>query len=84
MKLDQSIFKAYDISGTKPFNRQIWLKVAANEASNLEKVLPLLKNEKEIGFHSEARDWFFTEESVKENLKHLKAKIAASHPRGGL
>jgi hypothetical protein len=69
------IYKAYDISQMKNFNKKHWLKVAQNEVSNLEKALRLLKNENNFGFDPSSQRWLFTGKSVKQNLRDLKEKI---------
>jgi hypothetical protein len=69
------IYKAYEISNQKDFNKKLWLKIAQNETLNLEKALRILKDDKVSGFDSGTQKWLFTEESVKKNLKDLKEKI---------
>ena len=47
-------------------------KIAADEAENLEQVLPVLKKDKRQGFHGEAFGAMFTVELVTQKLKFLK------------
>lgn len=47
-------------------------KIAADEAENLEQVLPVLKKDKRQGFHGEAFGGMFTVELVTQKLKFLK------------
>ncbi|MEI8244979.1 MAG: hypothetical protein WCI51_04065 [Lentisphaerota bacterium] len=69
-------FAAYQFCDADKFETNEWLRFAAAECHNLQKTLPLLINEKEIGFHSEAQDWFFTEKTVREKLNELKKLIS--------
>ena len=64
-------FAAYQLCHSEPFEFEQWLNFAYAECRNLQHTLPLLKDEKEIGFHSEAHDWFFTEKTVREKLTEL-------------
>src|SRR5258708_2428640 len=42
--------------------------VARTNLSYYEELVPLLRGEAEIGFHSEANAWFFTELEVREKI----------------
>lgn len=68
-------FAAYQLCQTVKFNAANWINLADAECRNLQKILPLLKDEKEIGFHSEAQDWFFTEKTVNEKLAGLNSLL---------
>jgi len=68
-----NIFDAYIISNAEPFDTTAWQAAAQREIANIESVIGLLHDEKEIGYHIEAADWFFAEADLAEKLESLRA-----------
>jgi hypothetical protein len=66
-----NIYTAYLLCRKHPFDRTAWRAIADDEKKHLLEIVPLLENEKEIGFHSEASAWFFTADEIKEKIRSL-------------
>lgn len=81
----RNTFMAYrEIHQSPPLLDQ-WRQWAEDEIANLQEVLPHLRGEKEIGFHIEAQDWYFTEATVREKhqlLQRLVEETASLPGRG--
>ncbi|MEI8351086.1 MAG: hypothetical protein WCG36_02120 [bacterium] len=71
----RNIFRAYRIKVSKG-TTAAWRAVAQDELAHLQALLPLLHGEQEIGYHSEAQAWFFTEELVQKKIADLEAQLS--------
>jgi hypothetical protein len=67
-----NIYAAYLLAQAEPFDEPAWREIAADEVAHLAELAPLLSGETEIGFHSEANAWFFTEHEVREKIANLR------------
>ncbi len=76
-----NIYAAYLICRTTPFDAKAWQALADDEVAHLAEVEPLLAGETEIGWHSEAADWFFTQADIAAKRRGLAADgpLAACH-----
>jgi hypothetical protein len=52
-----------------------YLQVINNELANLKKVLPIIKNNKRFGYHSEAQNYMFDYAGVKNKADDLEKQI---------
>jgi hypothetical protein len=68
-----NIYAAYLICRATPFDAKAWHAIADDEAAHLAEVEPLLAGETEIGWHSEAADWFFTQADIAAKRRGLAA-----------
>lgn len=66
-----NIYAAYLLTQVTPFDEDAWQAVARAEAAHLAELLPWLRGEQELGFHSEAASWFFTAAEVEQKLASL-------------
>ncbi len=67
-----NIYATYLLAQAEPFDEPAWCEIAADEAAHLEDLASWLRGETEIGFHSEASAWFFTEPEVREKIAALR------------
>ena len=76
IKSTRNIFEAYFLTIKTVFDDKKWKNIAKEEILNLDKILPLLKEEKEIGYHSEAQEYFFNENTVRRKRNELYQLIS--------
>lgn len=79
LKSTANIYTAYLLCRVQPFDEQAWRAIARDEVSHLQALLPLLKGETEIGFHSEASAWFFTADEVADKIATLQSSLRRSN-----
>jgi hypothetical protein len=71
LRSSYNIFSAYALTLESSFDNEKWKNIAEEEIMNLNKILPLLKGEKEIAYHSEAQEYFFDENTVRQKRDEL-------------
>jgi len=75
LRSTSNIYAAYLLAQATPFDESAWRAVAADEATHLEELATLLRGETELGYHSEANAWFFTEHNVRQKIANDSRSI---------